>query len=90
MIGDIPASKLSRIVIVLYLDVYFFAGHFENPPSPKSKMRNVEFRILGTFGGHEIVLHAQKQHSNEHNSAAIRSTELIPGMVYTSRPARNS
>ena len=29
-------------------------------------------------------------HSNDHNSAVRRAMELIPGMVYTSRPARNS
>ena len=28
-------------------------------------------------------------HSNDHNSAVIRATELIPGVVYTSRLARN-
>ena len=86
------ANRLKRSAIVrfLYLDVYFLAGHFQIVPSPKLKMRNIEFRILGTFGGHEIVLHAPKQHSNDHNSAAIRFTELILCMVYTSRPARNS
>ena len=82
---------LSRIIIIcLYLDVCFLAGHFQIVPSPKFKMRNIEFRILGTFGGREIVPHVPKRHSNDHNSAAIRSTELILCMAYTGRPARNS
>ena len=33
---------------------------------------------------------AQWGHSNDHNSAVIKATELILGMVHTSRPARNS
>ena len=42
------------------------------------------------FRGSMAGTGAQWGHSNDHNSAVRRATELIPGMPYTSRPSRSS
>ena len=79
-----------RLLLGFYIPRYLFRWADFNMPTAEFKTAKYKFRKLGTFAGREIVLHAPKPHSNDHNSTAIKSTELILCMAYTSRPSRSS
>ena len=81
---------MSLLLSGFYIPHYLFRRADFKMPTAEFKTAKYKFRKLGTFGGREIVLHAPQRHSNDHNSAAIRSTELILCMAYTSRPSRSS